>query len=35
MDSDGQFHQRQHEGDPMIAQQQLMQRWRGGMPTTA
>jgi polyphosphate kinase len=35
MDSDGQFHQRQHDGDPMIAQQQLMQRWRGGMPTTA
>lgn len=35
MDSDGQFHQRQHDGDPMIAQQRLMQRWRGGMPTTA
>jgi polyphosphate kinase len=31
MESDGQFQQRQHEGDPMIAQQELMARWRGGL----
>ena len=35
MDSNGQFHQQQHDGDPVIAQQQLMQRWRGGMPCPA
>ena len=31
MRSDGSFHQLQPEGDALIAQQQLMERWRGGM----
>jgi polyphosphate kinase len=31
MESDGQFQQRQQEGDPLIAQQELMARWRGGL----
>ncbi|MEB3352714.1 MAG: polyphosphate kinase 1, partial [Cyanobacteriota bacterium] len=33
MDSDGQFHQRQQEGDRRLVQNELMQHWRGGMPT--
>jgi polyphosphate kinase len=35
MDSDGQFHQRQQEGDRRLVQNELMQHWRGGMPTAA
>jgi polyphosphate kinase len=33
MDSDGEFHQRQQEGDRRLVQNELMQHWRGGMPT--
>jgi polyphosphate kinase len=36
MEADGSYQQRQQEGDPMIAQQELMARWRGGlMPSTS
>jgi polyphosphate kinase len=31
MDADGQFHQRQPEGPECLAQNELMQRWRGGL----
>jgi polyphosphate kinase len=31
MEADGSYQQRQHEGDPMIAQQELIARWRGGL----
>jgi polyphosphate kinase len=31
MDGDGQFHQRQHEGDRQLVQESLMKRWRGGL----
>jgi polyphosphate kinase len=36
MEADGHYQQRQHEGDPMIAQQELMARWRGRLlPSTS
>jgi polyphosphate kinase len=36
MEADGRYQQRQNEGDPMIAQQELMARWRGGLlPSTS
>ena len=35
MASDGQFHQLQQEGDQHLAQQDLMRRWRGGLPLAA
>jgi polyphosphate kinase len=31
MEADGSYQQKQHEGDPMIAQQELIARWRGGL----
>jgi polyphosphate kinase len=31
MDSQGHFSQRQHAGDPNLAQQQMVRRWRGGL----
>ena len=31
MDSQGHFSQRQHAGDPILAQQQMVRRWRGGL----
>ncbi|MEB3233815.1 MAG: polyphosphate kinase 1 [Cyanobacteriota bacterium] len=35
MDSDGNFHQPLQEGEPKLAQQELMQRWRGGFKASA
>jgi polyphosphate kinase len=31
MDSQGHFSQHQHAGDPYLAQQQMVRRWRGGL----
>jgi polyphosphate kinase len=31
MDSEGQFHQRQQEGEEQLAQDVFMKRWRGGL----
>ena len=31
MDSQGHFSQRQHAGEPSLAQQQMVRRWRGGL----
>jgi polyphosphate kinase len=32
MEADGQFHQRQQEGERHLVQHTLMQQWRGGLP---